>query len=64
MTEISIRCGFETIRNFNRIFKKYTGYAPRDIPGSFVLSSNIQTDDEQGTDPTLTESELLESSNG
>lgn len=63
MTEISIRCGFETIRNFNRIFKKYTGYAPRDIPDAFVLTPNVHTGRrEQSADPTLMESELLESS--
>lgn len=63
MTEISIRCGFETIRNFNRIFKKYTGYAPRDIPANFILTPRVRSDARaRGNDPTLTESELLESS--
>ena len=63
MTEISIRCGFETIRNFNRIFKQYTGFAPRDLPDGFLLTSGVRSSsEEQGVDPTLSGCELLESS--
>ena len=42
MTEISSRCGFGTIRNFNDIFKKYTGYAPTALPPNFVFTSTIK----------------------
>ena len=37
MTEISTICGFGTIRNFNDIFKKYTGYAPSALPKHYVF---------------------------
>lgn len=36
MTEIAARCGFGTIRNFNRIFKENTGYAPSRLPKGYV----------------------------
>ncbi|MCH5350382.1 MAG: AraC family transcriptional regulator [Clostridiales bacterium] len=42
ITEISTLCGFGTIRNFNDIFKKYTGYAPTALPTDFVFSSAIK----------------------
>ncbi len=32
VTEVSERCGFDTIRNFNRIFKIFTGYTPKNLP--------------------------------
>ncbi|MCH5161681.1 MAG: AraC family transcriptional regulator [Clostridiales bacterium] len=41
MTEISARCGFGTIRNFNDIFKKYTGYAPSALPKNYVFHATI-----------------------
>ena len=41
MTEICTRCGFGTIRNFNNIFKKYTGYAPSSLPQDYVFTSTI-----------------------
>ena len=28
MTEIAMNCGFETIRNFNRVFKEIMGCTP------------------------------------
>ena len=42
MTDISTRCGFGTIRNFNDIFKKYTGYAPSALPQNYVFTSTIE----------------------
>ena len=42
MTDISTRCGFGTIRNFNSIFKKYTGYAPTALPQNYVFTSTIE----------------------
>ena len=42
MTEISNLCGFGTIRNFNDIFKKYTGYTPSTVPPDFVFTSTIK----------------------
>ncbi len=60
MTEISSRCGFDTIRNFNRIFKNLTGYTPGTLPEDFTL--NHYTGYTPPKNPTLPESELIESS--
>ncbi len=58
MTEISVRCGFETIRNFNRVFKQITGFAPRDLPEGYVLNLRSNSGN-TGFDPTLSTSELM-----
>lgn len=42
MTDISTQCGFGTIRNFNDIFKKYTGYAPSALPKNYAFASTIE----------------------
>lgn len=62
MTEISLRCGFSTIRNFNRIFKKFTGYTPTNIPKDFMMKDNFAALNDRAQNPTLTGSVLLESS--
>ena len=51
MTEISDSCGFNSIRNFNRVFKKYTGYSPKSIPADYVFLYSLQ--EGYGLDPTL-----------
>lgn len=51
ITEISDSCGFNTIRNFNRVFKTFTGYSPKNIPANYVFLYNLQ--DGYGLDPTL-----------
>ena len=58
VTEVSASCGFNTIRNFNRVFKKYTGYTPGDLPPDYVFLYNLQED--FGLDPTLNCSEIIE----
>ncbi len=35
--ELLAETGFNTIRNFNRVFKDITGYSPRQIPSGYVL---------------------------
>jgi len=57
VTEISASCGFNTIRNFNRVFKKFTGYTPGNLPSDYVFLYNLQED--CGLDPTLTCSEII-----
>ena len=59
ITEISIDCGFGSIRNFNRIFKKFTGYSPRQLPASYVFIYNSKDISEKGFNPTLNCTELL-----
>lgn len=62
MTEVSLRCGFDSIRNFNRIFKKYTGYTPRALPKDFILRQRLINLNETASNPTMAECELIESS--
>lgn len=57
ITEISTSCGFNTIRNFNRVFKKFTGYTPGNLPSDYVFLYHLQED--CGLDPTLTCSEII-----
>ena len=60
VTEIAIACGFQTIRNFNRIFKEYTGYCPTNIPNNYNFNGlNIQKKT-GNIDPTLSSSKLIE----
>ena len=60
ITNISISCGFGTIRNFNRVFKSLTGYTPKHLPDNYVFSYTISTGDNDGFDPTLSCSEIIE----
>ena len=59
ITEIAIQCGFGTIRNFNRVFKKITGYSPKDIPSDYNLLNMQPINPKNQFDPTLAESTLL-----
>ena len=62
MTEVAAKCGFETIRNFNLIFKAFTGYTPKSLPKDFVMNESFTSLDEASHNPTSVECELLESS--
>ena len=61
ITEISSDCGFNTIRNFNRVFKKLTGYAPNSLPSNYAFLYSLQ--EGYGLDPTLNCTEILEYNN-
>ncbi len=60
VTEIADKCGFGTIRNFNRIFKLLTGYSPSTLPDGFAFSSVTKDHDSQGVNPTMLGCELVE----
>ena len=62
VTEVPIQSGFNTIRNFNRIFREYTGYTPKELPDNYVLVNEISDLDDDSADPTLRECTLLGSS--
>lgn len=62
VTEIALRSGFSTIRNFNRVFKETTGYAPSDLPENFVLDETLSRTGSADGNPTLFGCELVESS--
>lgn len=59
ISEVFVMSGFNTLRNFNRVFKDITGYSPRDLPADY--SMNLRTDNpaDQMFDPTLGNSVLL-----
>lgn len=57
ITDVSASCGFNTIRNFNRVFKSMTGYSPNRLPPDYVFIYNI--DGESGLDPTLNCTEII-----
>lgn len=59
ITEIASRCGFDTIRHFNRVFKNITGMSPRELPPDYMLELQPIYTIEEAFDPTLTPSELL-----
>ena len=59
VTEISYRCGFDTIRHFNRVFKDITGITPREITSDFILYHHTTKMLLESYDPTLKQSILL-----
>lgn len=61
VTSVADMCGFNTIRNFNRIFKSFTGYAPSEMPRDFKFDKLIYRNDDS-SNPTLLDCVLIESS--
>ena len=59
MADLMARCGFNTLRNFNRAFKDITGYAPRGLPAEFSLNRKAFVAEEMKFDPTLDTSIIL-----
>ena len=59
VTEISSLCGFDTIRNFNRVFRNITGYAPKQLPKNYILHLRSNSDNNAVFDPTISTSELM-----
>ena len=59
VTDICFRCGFSTIRNFNRVFKQIVGYTPRALPAGFATDLNIRIYGSEKFDPTSQTSILL-----
>ncbi|MBP1560867.1 MAG: helix-turn-helix transcriptional regulator [Oscillospiraceae bacterium] len=51
--EAAVAAGFGTIRSFNRTFKRYTGFTPRELPHDFVFIGGSQENVGKGFDPTL-----------
>lgn len=59
-TEIALNCGFQTIRNFNRIFKEYTGFCPSNIPNDYDFNGLNINNNGENINPTLSSSKLIE----
>ncbi len=60
ITEIATKCGFSSIRNFNRYFKIMTGYTPRELPKGFAFAYSVAKSHNEPSDPTLNSSILLD----
>lgn len=58
--QIADLCGFTTIRNFNRIFKSYTGYSPKEIPDNYVFNGLAINTSLNSTNPTSSLTKLVE----
>ena len=59
ITDIASRCGFDTIRHFNRVFREFTGFSPRELPENYVLTSHSIKSMVKNFNPTLPNSRLL-----
>ena len=59
MADLMARCGFNTLRNFNRVFKAVTGYAPTSLPAGFSLDRRVLLSQGSTFDPTLDTSVVL-----
>ena len=57
--ETAVAAGFGTIRSFNRVFKQYTGYTPRELPDDFVFIGEDRGTSSDSFDPTLPVSKIL-----
>lgn len=57
--ETAVAAGFGTIRSFNRVFKQYTGFTPRELPDDFVFIGEDRGTDSDSFDPTLPVSKIL-----
>lgn len=53
MADLMAQCGFNTLRNFNRVFKDVTGYAPKQLSPGFTLNRRALFTDGTSFDPTL-----------
>jgi len=60
MTSISSKCGFATVRNYNRVFKEVTGYSPRTLPPNFTMDTDLRTSKKADFDPTYKDSILIQ----
>lgn len=60
VTDIASRCGFDTIRHFNRVFREFTGFSPRELPENYVLTTHSVKSMVKNFNPTLPSSRLLE----
>ena len=59
ITDVMLRCGFNTIRSFNRVFRAVTGFPPATLPPGYVLNTRSVPTIQGSFDPTLSDAELL-----
>lgn len=59
VSELTRKSGFNTLRNFNRVFREITGYAPKNLPGGFSLNIRSLKTAQEPFDPTVDGTEVL-----
>ena len=59
ITDVMLRCGFNTIRSFNRVFREVTGFTPTTLHPGYVLNTRSVPTIQGSFDPTLSDAELL-----
>ncbi|MDD3122353.1 MAG: AraC family transcriptional regulator [Candidatus Izemoplasmatales bacterium] len=59
ISEIAVKCGYYSIRHFNRMFLQETGYSPKQLPAQFRLDVKPIKTVKDAFDPTLEESRLV-----
>lgn len=59
ISDVMLRCGFDTIRSFNRQFRNITGYTPKTIPAGYVLNTRSVPAVQDTFDPTMENTVLL-----
>lgn len=59
ITDVMLRCGFNTIRSFNRVFREVTGFTPTTLPPGYVLNTRSVPTIQGSFYPTLSDAELL-----
>lgn len=59
ITDVMLRCGFNTIRSFNRVFRAVTGFTPTTLLPGYVLNTRSVPTIQGSFDPTLSDAELL-----
>lgn len=59
ITDVMLRCGFNTIRSFNRVFREVTGFTHTTLPPGYVLNTRSVPTIQGSFDPTLSDAELL-----
>jgi xylan 1,4-beta-xylosidase len=59
ISEIAVKCGYSSIRHFNRMFLQETGYSPKQLPIHYRLDVKPIKTVKDAFDPTLEESRLV-----
>jgi xylan 1,4-beta-xylosidase len=62
MSSVSLKCGFSSVRNYNRVFKSITGYSPKMIPKDFAIDTGLRVAQEIDFNPTQKNSILIRTS--
>ena len=60
ITEVASMCGFSSIRSFNRVFKKMTGWTPSDLPYDYSITNLQPIDNKDAYNPTDKRTVLME----